>query len=650
MTATHEEKDGVRAACLVGVLFCLALAIRVSGIAVESFWVDEAFTAWASGGTASEILERNARDIHPPAYYLGLHFWRELTSHSDIALRAYSTSWSLLGIALLMLFARDLFGTRVALLAGLFAAINPLDVFFAQEARMYAQTTTLALATSFALWRWYEAARNADGKATWWRWAVVYSCAATLLLLTHYVAATFLIGQGIVALAFFAHRGDRASVVGYGLSALAVALVFLPWLLYVLSFRDSIVRVEGLEWMPVPGILDYVSFIGREYFWGRAHKIHDAWWIPTMALPVAILVVPAVRGAWASEHPQARARWLFVFAHLAAPLAVCAAVCLGYQVIYYRPRYVVLLLPYFLILLAWSCASFETRRLQSAAATSLALLMVFGSWIQQQTPQKRAWRETAAAWPDVQAPAFYVVLPDFHQRSLSHYLDGRIRHTPQSVLEKLGPLPEGAHIWVATWPEDLAENDAAYRAWLKGVGPARNLLLPTYYSITRVEPTGGDVWPGFARDRFRAWYRPFDIAGELSGFSDATRFSRLEFDGQGQVFRTALGDARLRIEGVAAGEEIVLQVAGSQIEDTAFHLVRGPSAARLFDGMPETPNLSSLDDGSHEIRITAPKGEGSLWLGWKDTSASQNAEARIRVGWIGIQSVAGDTPALATNR
>lgn len=275
----------------------LAIAVRLFGMTTESIWGDEAFSAVASLGSVSEIAEMNARDIHPPGYYLGLSIWRDIAGRSDFALRSYSTFFSLVSLLLLMRLAYELFGWRVAWAAGLFAALNPLDIYFAQEARMYSQATALALATSLLLWRSCEAARASDdeGQARpLWPWMTGYAFCSASLLLTHYVAVTFLIGQGIVALAFFARRRDLRGLASYGAASLGTALLFLPWLLYVLSFRDTLVRPEGLEWMPVPGITDYFSFMGREYFWGRVHQVHSSWWPLTISLPLGILIA----GIW----------------------------------------------------------------------------------------------------------------------------------------------------------------------------------------------------------------------------------------------------------------------------------------------------------------------------------------------------------------
>jgi 4-amino-4-deoxy-L-arabinose transferase-like glycosyltransferase len=636
----------------VGGIIALALVIRLAGISTESFWADEAFTATASQGSPLTILETNAQDIHPPAYYLGLSFWRALPPDSDAVIRGYSTLWSLLGILILILLARDIAGWRCALAAGLLAAVNPLDVYFAQEARMYSQATALGLVTSGSLWRWYGHVRAGEGLARGWRWAVVYGLAATLLLFTHYVAVTFLVGQGIVALLLFAERRAWTSVAAVCGVGAAVALVFLPWLLYVLSFRDSIVRVEGLEWMPVPGISDYFSQLGREYFWGRAHKVHDRWWTTTMILPLLIIGVGLWRSIttrWSSEDKRA---WLFLAGLFIAPLAVCALVGASYQVIYYRPRYVVILLPYFLIVLAWSCHALGRRPIGTAAVAIVASLMLFGTVVQERTPQKRAWRETAAAWPTSHQPAFYVILPAHHQRPLAHYLGDHVRHTPRHVLEKLTPLPEGAFIWLMTWPEELSPDDAAYRDSLREMGDARHQLLPSYYSITQVEPrVTADPAP-IEDERFRAWYRPFDIPGAITGFNDPSRFGKLAFDSEGRAYRWSAERAWLRLDDVAPGEAVVLRSPETESDPPPeIFLKRGGGPREIF-ALRYQPAPGSVTRWGSEIHVPAPPGEGPLWIGWKSRESESarslqhdSPERGLRVEWVGVGRVGGSESA-----
>lgn len=626
-------------------ILLLALALRVFGIATESVWVDEAFTADAIRGSVHEIVELNARDTHPPAYYVALSLWRDSLLGEDadptteaVVLRSYSTAWSLLGIALLMSLARAMAGNRTALAAGLLAACNPIDIYFATEARMYSQACTLSIAGALALWHWCEAVRNEERASVWWKPAAAFAISGAALLFTHYVGVTLLIGQGMLALLVFGRARAWSSVLGLFVATLGVAAAFAPWLQYVLSFRDSLANEVGLEWMPNPHFIDYVSFIGREFFWGRAIKLHSVWWIPTAIVPVSLIAV-AVRKRWGIASRQERSAAFHLLASLVLPLIVCALICASYQVIYYRPRYSIFLLPPFLIGLALACRSLGSKSLGSAAVIGCAGLMMLGTIAQHQTPQKKAWRETAQAWPAAEAPAFYVVLPAQHQRPLRHYLGDQIRHTPMSVLQRLAPLPEGAVIWVANWPDPLTESDATYRDWLKTVGPARRQVLPSFYTLTQVEPSGGEQWPQFARERFRAWYRPFDVRGKVAGFSNARAFGPIEFDADGSPARSVEGHSPLRFESISPGEELVLHVR-VQVDDAVpnVRVFRGESPDRLDSDGSDVP----FDPARSEYRLVAPPGDEPLWIGWQHTP---EAGQSLRVHWVGVTKAA--TPKVA---
>ena len=631
-------------------ILLLALVLRLAGIATESIWLDEAFSATASQGAISEILEANARDTHPPGYYLGLSLWRQMFSSeagSDsanpdtqtdltaltIVLRGYSVVWSLLGIFLLMQLARAMAGDGTARFAGIFAVVNPLDIYFADEARMYSQAAALSLAGALALWHWTEAARNGKGFAVWWKSAAAFALCGLALLLTHYVGVTLLVGQGILALWIFARHRAWSSVAGLALAAIAVGLSFMPWLLFVLGFHATFVNETAFSYMPDPGVADYFSFIGREFFWGRAIKLHQyaQWWISTAMLPLGIIAT-AIYLRVRDKSPSDYRAQIQLLGYIALPLLVCAVVCASYQIIYYRPRYSIFLLPYFLIGLAMACRGLGSRRAIHLATSSIVCAMTVGAVVQERTPQKRAWSETAEAWPALPAPAFYVVLPAEHQRPLGHYLGGRIRHTPRHVLERLGALPKGAVIWVSNWPEPLEPKDAAYRDWLKSLGSARHQMLPSYYSVTQVEPRGGEAWPEFAERRFRAWYRPFDVRSQVAGFSDASRFGPLTFDESGQLVRKSERDAWLRFDRIRPGEVLVLR-ATPQAEGAgsapALWALRAENPRELFTAGARV----NLDPASLEYRVTATQGDAPFWIGWQTPEASG---AALLLHWVGI--------------
>jgi hypothetical protein len=418
--------------------------------------------------------------------------------------------------------------------------------------------------------------------------------------------------------------------------------MFLPWLLFVLGFHATFVNEVAFSYMPFPGFVDYFSFVGREFFWGRSITLHQHahWWIPTALLPLGIFAWAIYLAVREKAH-SGRDAALQLLGYVVLPLFVRAVVCASYQVIYYRPRYSVFLLPYFLIGLAMACRGLGSRRATHAAAFAVIALMLAGSAVQEQTSQKKAWRETAEGWPEFDPPAFYVVLPAEHQRPLGHYLGGRIRHTPRHVLERLGPLPKGALVWVANWPDPLKPSDAAYRDWLKTVGPAQHQTLSSYYSLTQVEPRGGEVVPEFAGRRFRSWYRPFDVRGEIAGWSDASRFGALSFDAEGNAVRKSEGTAWLRLDRIAPGEVLVLRArpqAGADGSVPELRALRAQNPRELFS----KGSRVSFDPASSEYQVTASPGDAPFWIGWQISRASGNA---LLLSWVGIAE--GDTPGIA---
>jgi hypothetical protein len=330
--------------------------------------------------------------------------------------------------------------------------------------------------------------------------------------------------------------------------------------------------------------------------------------------------------------------WLVV-----APLLLTALVGWAWEIIYFRPRYPVLVLPGFLALLAYACTCLPGRALATTAALLCAAVMSAGSVAQHLTPQKRAWRETASHWPGGTAPAFYVVLPSEQQRPLSHYLDGRIRHTPRAVLERLMPLPEGTLIWVMTWPEGPGPAYQDDLRWLQGLGgEVSHLLLPSYYSITQLALPGTDATREVAAGPTGSWLRPFDLRGAVSGFSDARLFSRIGFDAAGRAHRWSRSRAWLRLAQVGAGEQVVLRAAMPEGQEGAVALFasRRDDLSGLFESAPRG-RFELRSASSRDLTLVAPAGSGPLWLGWQ--LADSSPAGRLRIDGIGIEGV-GPSP------
>ncbi len=139
-------------------ILLVALFLRVYRLGEQSLWYDEAVTAQVASQGMAELTRWTADDIQPPLYYYVVAGWTRLAGRGEWALRFPSAFFGTLTVALLWALARRLFGGERAgqtasLVAALLAALSPLYVYYAQEARMYTLLTFLGLLSGYALLR-----------------------------------------------------------------------------------------------------------------------------------------------------------------------------------------------------------------------------------------------------------------------------------------------------------------------------------------------------------------------------------------------------------------------------------------------------------------------------------------------------------------
>jgi mannosyltransferase len=176
----------------VALLTLLAFLLRAYHLDHFSFWIDEALTPLRTSHHWLDIIagrtfiqEAISQDTHPPLYYLLVAVTRQLWGSSDYAFRYFSLLWGVLLVPLLFQLGRELFNRRVGLVAALLVAINPLHIWYSQEARMYTLLVWLGALSTYLLVRGLKA--KGEPKQVW-RWLGLYLLAAGLMLYTHYTA------------------------------------------------------------------------------------------------------------------------------------------------------------------------------------------------------------------------------------------------------------------------------------------------------------------------------------------------------------------------------------------------------------------------------------------------------------------------------
>ncbi len=321
----------MRAAPTAAVL--VAFAARVAWLGGQSLWSDEYITLVRAGAGFGQILADLPVE-HMPLYFLLLHAWFAVAGSADTALRFPSVIWGVLAVPFVYLLGKRVFGRGVGLLGALFFALNPFQVWYSQDARMYSQLAALSIAALWAL----DVGLRDTGRRARWGW-VAYVAFAVLAVYTHYYAVLGLAVAFLYAVGVLWLMRQRAPWRAFLRAELAIVLLFLPWLpraLGILSFPG---------WRePVTATVS--QFVGL-YTFGDSVPANAAPWLNLGALAIYVVGLASLL-PWRGT--PLRRGLLLALAAIAVPSL--AIVVLLLKKPDFHPRYFIAATPVYSLILA----------------------------------------------------------------------------------------------------------------------------------------------------------------------------------------------------------------------------------------------------------------------------------------------------------
>lgn len=139
-------------------IFILFLASLVRLINLnQSLWLDEGIEAIAvkSNSLVDLISKYAVNDYSPPLYHAVLKLWTNVFGYSEIALRLPSVIFGVLAVY----FVYKIAGKKLGAIAGTFMALNPLAIYYSQEARRYSMAAMAVTAAVYFYqkkkWLWF---------------------------------------------------------------------------------------------------------------------------------------------------------------------------------------------------------------------------------------------------------------------------------------------------------------------------------------------------------------------------------------------------------------------------------------------------------------------------------------------------------------
>ena len=164
-------------------LVAAGVAVRFATLGLQSYHHDEVITAARvlPGSFGHMLHEVRRSESTPPLYYALAWVWSKYFGVSEVGLRSLSALCGAITIPVAFLIGRELAGRRAGLLTMAMVALNPMLIWYSQEARAYALVILLCAASLLFFLRFRRTGSAVD-LALWW-------ASSALALTSHYFAA-----------------------------------------------------------------------------------------------------------------------------------------------------------------------------------------------------------------------------------------------------------------------------------------------------------------------------------------------------------------------------------------------------------------------------------------------------------------------------
>jgi len=333
----------------VAIAIVLGLVLRFYNLGHKVYWFDETMTSlrisgWNQDTWVATALDGQPRSVgefvetyqypdpdlpwrdtldalathpeHSPLYYLGVRLWSHGVPHTIGFLRQLSAWIGVLVLPLTYWLARELFERpRVAYIALGLAAISPVHVHYAQEAREYSLWTVAILLGSATLLRAIgqqprSILRSSAVEARSGGWWLAYAASVALLLYAHPFSAFVLFAHGLYVSCIAYGRRHGRTLAAYIAASLLGLLAFCPWLWIVFQNFDEFLSntAHTTQQMETPLPLYWGLNLSRIFFdfnqgtsplnptlylflWVTAAAIVTLWWRERRSAAVFLLLL-----------------------------------------------------------------------------------------------------------------------------------------------------------------------------------------------------------------------------------------------------------------------------------------------------------------------------------------------------------------------
>jgi hypothetical protein len=457
--------------------------LRRYHLGTESLWFDEADIVGQAHQPLPTLIEAFTKaGENGPLYTLMLHYWLALDSNLPVvgrlmsfvfgsSLEAHVRGLSLLfgtaAIPLMFVFARRVGGVALGLVAAALLTINPFELWYSQDAKMYSLLVLMTLLTSIL----YVRAIESNAKSAW----AAYIVATWIMLTAHSLSGLVLLAQILAAPILLRTKdqgprtkddeqegsvqgqpGKLSSRRGFRLFwAMVIILAPVLPIIWLLVAAVATGTVDTGNWYAATSLPDILLTIFVKFAVNQAAPTAlGSLSIPWETIGALAMAALAVVGVWAMLRTKDEGRrtnedpssfvglhWL-VFLLWLVPVLAFWLVTLAVPL--FQPRYLIMALPSYLIMAAAGILALW-RFHPALAAVPLALLGISTGAAMltinySPTPQKEDWRGAMVYVQDHLRPYdAIVVFPGYLQSAVQvYYKPGGSSQVPE---KPIGTVP-----------------------------------------------------------------------------------------------------------------------------------------------------------------------------------------------------------------
>lgn len=463
----------------------VAFAWRVQGLTWQSLWRDEIDAIHFATRYLPETLMMFVQPgQNGPLYFLSLRPWFDLVGTSEFALRYPSAIAGVLSVLLTWQVTRRLLpllpfskvtgaaSSGAAWLAAALLALNPYQLWYGQEGKMYTVITMLVL---LATWCWLEGIRVGG-----WRPWLAYLITVSLALYTHLLM--ILLFPLHFVWFWLSWPQSRQHWRGYALAVAGLTLPYLPMVWWQWDLLTINIKRTGFTFTPP---LEMARALLYNHSRGFMPPEDLIWLIPIFFLGTAGVVLGAGEIA-ANDHANKLElspwrRWAMIVSWALVPVVGIYALSLRQPI--FTDRYVIWIAPALMMLVALGIV--VVRRYAWIFGRPLAALLLFyvlGFWLyagwQQKTEDtKYDLRGGISYLGERRSPDALMILQIPHMEWAYRYYTSDFGPRPFAESEeRLAPWTGG--LWTNQgWPDEVAQADVAQQMAEKTAGYSDVWLL-----------------------------------------------------------------------------------------------------------------------------------------------------------------------------